>query len=291
MGKILEKALTPDSLNQAWRKLRRDHAEWLPGLSREEMEWNFVFHVMTLVEELRRGTYRPERIRQFTVAKPDGSNRIISAFYLRDKLAQRAVLHGLAPLGEAIFHPDSFGYRPGRNTDMACARANMYIRCGGHWLLDADIRKFFETIPHGQLTKLIGRRVPDRAVRRLVNGWLEAGSPRTGWLRARRGLPQGAVLSPFLCNIYLHELDRAITAANLPFVRFADDFLVFTPNREAAEKAREFVAKTLEAWGLQLHLEKTRVVPAGPEVVFLGKRLCRPPPPNQVPHRGVKHAG
>ena len=273
MGKLLKKALEPANMNLAWKKLRRDKADWLPGITREGFERDFVLHFTSLQRELAEGRYRPTLIRQFPIAKGDGGKRVISAFYLRDKLAQRMILSVLEPLGEAIFHADSFGYRPGRNIGMALQKTDSYVRCGGYWLVDADIRKFFETIPHALLEKLVTRFLPDRQIRKLVAMWLDAGSPRTGWLRARRGLPQGAILSPLLCNLYLTELDQALAEKNLPFVRYADDFLVFTPARQAAVEAREYVVKVLKTLQLELHPQKTRIARAGPSVTFLGEKL------------------
>lgn len=215
------------------------------------MEQNFVYHLTKLSQELGSGRYKPGSVRIFPVTKADGRKRIISALTLRDKLAQRAVLTVLNPIGENLFHQDSFGYRPGRSIDAVMARVNEHLRCGYLWLVDADIKSFFDEIPHAPLQKKLKKIVPDREVYNLLIKWLDIGAPRTGILARRRGIPQGGVLSPFFCNVYLTELDTYLTRNNLPFVRFADDFLVFTSSKQAAQEALKCVGiglkKTLPA--------------------------------------------
>lgn len=278
MGELLERALSPDVLNLSWKRLRSDKTVWRPGLPRWEMERNLVLHLQELVDDLKTGRYRPAPLRQFTILKGDGKQRVLSALSLRDKLAQRAVLTVLEPLGERLFHNDSFGYRPRRNTEMAHQRACERIRCGLPWLVDGDIVKFFDMIPHRPLQKTLKRHIADRELLRLIDLWLAEGASSQGFLSARRGIAQGAVISPLLCNLYLHELDLALAGKNIPFVRFADDFLLFAPDERKAEAARTFVARQLELMELALHPEKTQVVKSHKGLVFLGHRLIGPPP-------------
>ncbi len=273
MGNLLKKAASPASLNRAWKKLRNDKAIWDHGISRKEMEKDFVFHITRLAEELASGNYRPAQIRMFPVLKGDGKKRVISALTLRDKLAQRAVLSVLNPIGDAMFHHDSYGYRAGRSIDMVMARVREHLKCGWYWLVDGDIKSFFDNIPHGPLKKKLRKALSDRELLSLILQWLDIGAPRTGILARRRGIPQGGVISPFLCNFYLTEFDRHLSAHNLPFVRFADDFLVFTPSKKDAHAARTCVEVGLKKLDLQLHPEKTRIVPSSPKVIFLGRKL------------------
>ncbi len=275
MGDLLKKAASPASLNRAWKKLRNDKAIWDHGISRKEMEKNFVLHITRLAEELAAGSYRPAQIRMFPVLKGDGKKRVISALTLRDKLAQRAVLSVLNPIGETMFHHDSYGYRAGRSIDMVMARVRVreHLNCGWYWLVDGDIKSFFDNIPHGSLKKKLKKALSDRELLDLIFQWLDIGAPRTGILARRRGIPQGGVISPFLCNFYLTEFDRHLSAHNLPFVRFADDFLVFTPSKKDAHAALACVDAGLKKLDLRLHPEKTRVVPSSPKVIFLGRKL------------------
>ncbi len=241
MGKLLDRALTPDAVNRAWKSVRNDRAPWHVGMSRTEMERNLATHLLRLVDDLRQGRYRPDAMRQFTIAKGDGRQRVLSALTLRDKLAQRAVLSVLEPIGEQLFHHDSFGYRAGRNVAMALARVRERVHCGLPWLVDADIRAFFDNIPHRPLRKALARVVPDREVLHLIDQWLEVGTYHTGILTGPRGVPQGAVISPFLCNVYLHQLDGRHARSGVPFVRYADDFLLFAPDERTAAKALKLV--------------------------------------------------
>ncbi|MDD4273324.1 MAG: reverse transcriptase domain-containing protein [Desulfobacter postgatei] len=273
MGDLLKKAASPEVLNASWKRLKSDNTVWAEGISKKEMEKNFVFHITQLANELAAGKYRPSQVRIFSVLKGDGKKRIISALTLRDKLAQRAVLTVLNPIGEAMFHHDSYGYRPGRSIDSVMRRVRENLDCGYYWLVDADIKSFFDMIPHHLLKKKLKTIIPDRELLDLVFKWLDVGAPRTGILSRRRGIPQGGVISPFLCNFYLTGFDNYLTNNNLPFVRFADDFLVFTPSKKDAVKALACVKKGLKKLDLVLNEKKTRIVPSSPRVIFLGQKL------------------
>jgi retron-type reverse transcriptase len=141
--------------------------------------------------------------------------------------------------------------------------------------VDADIEKFFDRVPHRPLKRRIKQIVEDRQLCRLINGWLEVGPHPGCLLRSRRGLLQGAVLSPFLCNVYLHPLDEAWRRANIPFVRFADDFLLMTERRSEAEAALDFTRNQLTRLELNLHPRKTRICRADQAVRFLGEPILR----------------
>ena len=276
MAELLERALSPAALNAAWKRLYPDKTVWRPGLPRWEMEKDLVLHLLELVDELRSGRYRPAPLRQFTIEKGDGKQRVLSALSLRDKLIQRAVLGVLEPIGEQLFHNDSYGYRPRRNVEMAHRRACERIQCGLPWLVDADIAKFFDNIPHRPLQKVLRQYIPDRELLALIDLWLAEGASALSFLGTRRGVAQGAVISPILCNFYLHELDTALAGKNIPFVRFADDFLLFAPDERRANDALKFVDQKLKAIGLELHPDKTRVARSHRGLIFLGLPLPTP---------------
>lgn len=278
----LEQALAAGNLDRAWRALGSDRAHWRPGMPREDMEGQRLRHQLELIEEVRSGRYRPEPMRQFTLPKADGRPRVLSALYLRDKFLQRAVMQVLEPLGEALFHPDSYAYRPRRNVEMALERARERIRCGFPWLVDADIRSFFDEIPHRPLQKAVARHLPDRRLRRLIDQWLEIAANPRNLFTSPRGIPQGAVVSPFLCNLYLHGLDMGWQAQRIPFVRYADDFLLFAPDAALAHRALDWTRRRLDGLGLALHPDKTRVVQSSRDVVFLGQALPPPPRPGKA---------
>ncbi len=276
MTKLIEAAMAPDVIDHSWRRLRNEHTPWSVTVNRDELQSHLLRHILECRQEVLSGKYRPQPMRQFPLRKPDGRQRIISAQYLKDKLVQRALLQVLEPRAEALFHDDSYAYRPGRSVAMALARTRERVRIGLDWLVDADIKQFFDTIPHKPLLKQLDKFIDDRAAMRLVRKWLGNGAHHTSFLRSPQGISQGAILSPLFCNLYLHQFDTALSKANIPFVRYADDFLLFATTRKQAENAMDFATQQLDQLGLMLHPDKTRVIRSGPQTCFLGERLPRP---------------
>lgn len=273
---LLEQAMTPQALDRAWRRLRTEHTPWSPRVDRDELQRHLLRHLLECREEVLDGDFRPLPLRQFPMRKPDGRMRVLSAQYLKDKLVQRALLGILEPRAERLFHDDSYAYRPNRNVAKALAKVRERVRIGQDWLVDADIEKFFDSIPHRPLLKVLDDFVDDRRTMRLIGRWIDQGAHVRSLLSTPRGISQGAILSPLFCNLYLHRFDTALARARIPFVRFADDFLLFAPGRDGAEKARDFAATGLERLGLRIHPEKTRVVRSGRRVSFLGESLPNP---------------
>lgn len=273
---VLELAMSPDVLDQSWQRLKSEHTPWSLTVSRDDLERHLVQHILALREDVLNGNYRPKPLRQFPMQKPDGKTRIITAQYLADKLVQRALLIVLEPRAERLFHDSSFAYRPKRNVDQAVNKAREHIRCGRDWLVDADIEKFFDKIPQHLLLKKLRAFVNDNQAMPLITAWLEQGAHHKSFLGQRRGIPQGAILSPLMCNLYLHDFDQALSHANIPFVRFADDFLLFTDSLKNAQAAKSYAQKQLNKLGLNLHPEKTQVVKSGSNVIFLGQKLPCP---------------
>ena len=271
MAYLLTESLQPQQLHNAYRFLKNDKAHWSPGVTREEFDRGMLSYILTLRDELASGSYRPLPVRQYAAHKPDGGKRLISTYYLRDKFAQRVIKQVLDPLGEAIFHHDSYAYRPKRGVQQAVACVRERVHTGLEWMVDADIRKFFDTVPHRPLMRLVRGLVRDRDVIRLLEQMLDVGPHPFSLLRSRRGLLQGAVISPFLCNLYLHQFDLALARENIPFVRFADDFILQSQTEEEAKAAYRYAGQLLESFGLALHPEKSRVCRASPKVLFLGE--------------------
>ncbi|WP_295888538.1 reverse transcriptase domain-containing protein [uncultured Thiohalocapsa sp.] len=270
---LFQQVLAPDTLNRAWKALSTDHAVWDAGIPRADMERDALRHILTLRDEVAFGRYRPAPLRRFSIAKADGRRRVLTALCLRDKLLQKAVQLVLEPRAERLFHHDSYAYRPRRNVDMALERTRERIRCGLHWLVDADIHGFFDNIPHGPLKRCIERFVRDKPLTALIHQWIDAGAAHTSLLGKARGIPQGAILSPLCCNLYLHPFDAALADRHIPFVRYADDFLLFTETEAQAQAALVVAEQALRGLDLDLHPQKTRVVRSHPQVEFLGQRL------------------
>jgi len=262
-------------MDDVWRKSKNDNAIWRPGISRAEMEKRFTLHILVLVEDLRSGAYQPDPTRSFLVNRGDGTSRTITAFTLRDKVAQRAVLAAIEPIGERFFHTDSYAYRPGRNIDMVIARIKDFIRSGYLWAVSADILQCFDNIPLKKLMSVTGTMICDDKVLRLIGQWI--GLPRSAFKRffsANKGIPQGAVISPYLCNVYLTALDEDLAAKKVRFVRYADNIFAMARSREDAYDLETYLALRLRGLGLDLNPEKTRIVHCGsPEVLFLGRSI------------------
>lgn len=273
MAESFERMLSPEIVNRAWRDLGSDHAVWEPGMARSEMERNLLLHLLQLLADVRAGRYRPAALRRFPIAKADGKQRVLSALCLRDKLLQKAAQIVLEPAAEQLFHHDSFAYRPRRNVEMALNRTRERIACGLHWLVDADIRSFFDSIPIKPLRRRLAAFVKDRDLMGLIDQWLDLGTSQASFFSTPRGIAQGAILSPLFCNLYLHEFDQALHEKRVPFVRYADDFLLFAADQQGARKAHDYAATLLQRLDLELNPDKTQVTQSGPHVAFLGERL------------------
>lgn len=272
---ILQRAMSAEVLDLSWRRLCKEHTPWSPTVSRDQLQYHLLKYILECRDEVLAGNYSPQSIRQFALKKPDGRQRIISAQYLQDKLLQRALMIVLEPKYEALFHNDSYAYRPRRSVTMALNKVRERITIGQHWLVDADITKFFDQIPLKPLLKLLRNFIADSQAMKLVEKWLKAGVHHSSLLDTRKGIAQGAILSPLFCNLYLHQFDMALAKANIPFVRYADDFLLFTDSREKAQQARDYAEIQLNKIGLKIHPQKTQIVKSNPKVIFLGEKLPR----------------
>ncbi len=265
----LERAMSPAALNYAWQTISRDRGCWVRGVPLEEVRRDMVRHLGELAESVRNGSYRPDPMACHEIPKADGGKRLISVSALRDRLLQRSVLAVVEPMGEAIFSESSYGYRPLCNREMAFSQVRHWVKRDWEWLVDADIRKCFDQIPYDAALQRLQKLCKDRKLVRLVALWIES-FPSEYRVASDRGLPQGMVLSPFLCNLYLHEMDRFFERRGMPFVRFADDFIVFARSEVEAHTALKLTQQILHKLKLEIHPEKTQVIRSHPRYRFLG---------------------
>lgn len=268
---LLPQVLDMDNLYASWKEVRANRGS--PGgdlVSLVRFEQRLELNLLHLVERVENGTYRPGKVRM-VVIYTGRKRREIAIWCVADRVLQRAVLNILDPLYERHFLPTSFGYRRGRSVADAVARI-LRLRDDGHtWVVDADIRDCFPSFDHELMLSLLRQRLADQDLLDLIDLWLPYGRPRaTRRSRQSQGISLGSVISPLLCNIYLHELDVTLRRNRLQVVRYADDFVVLTPAEESRDLALDMVRDALEHIRLQLNTEKTRLTSFEEGFTFLG---------------------
>jgi len=263
---LMDRIWRADILREAWRRVKRNRGS--AGVDRETLAEIEQYGVERLLGELgvmlHAGTYRPQPVLRRYIPKADGRQRPLGIPTVRDRVVQMAATLVLEPIFEADFRGSSYGFRPKRSATQALETLRVRGARGGNHVLDADIRDYFGSIDHTKLLVLVGQRISDRRVLKLLRQWLAVGVMDAGrWSATRSGTPQGGVISPLLSNIYLHVLDRVWEdrCAHLgTLVRYADDFVVMCDTEFRVEEARRRVSAVLTRLGLELHPEKTRTV-------------------------------
>jgi group II intron reverse transcriptase/maturase len=265
--------LTEDLLEESFYALKREASPGVDGVTWEEYEDGLEARLRDLHERVHRGTYHAQPSKRVYIPKPDGRQRPLGIAALEDKIVQRATGWILEAIYEADFLGFSYGFRPGRRQHDALDALWVGITTRKvNWVLDADIRGFFDTLDHEWLMRFVGHRVADPRVLRLIQKWLRAGVSEEGtWRETKVGTPQGAVISPVLANVYLHyALDlwveqwrRAEADGDVIIVRYADDFVMGFQHREEAEGFLKDLQERMKEFGLDLHPEKTRLIEFG----------------------------
>lgn len=289
---LYDRIYRQDVLRAGWHKVRANGgAAGVDGVSIEAIEkaeGGVEAMIEGLHQELKAKSYRPKAVWRVYIEKADGGKRPLGIPTVRDRVVQAACLLMLEPIFEADFEECSYGFRPERNAHQALEEIRGHIQRGYQAVYDADLKGYFDSIPHERLIACLRMRIADRSVLELIGMWLKAAvvEPRKGsgggvaWgRRNRKGTPQGGVISPLLSNLYLHWFDKVFHRAtgpahwaNAKLVRYADDFVVLARYQE--KPLSEWIEAKIEGWlGLEINRAKTRVIElreAGAELNFLG---------------------
>lgn len=267
--------LQADNFRAAWEAVKKnDGAAGVDGQSIAEFEAKKDEYMGALWTACKTKTYQPQPVRRVYIDKKGkpGEKRPLGIPSVSDRIVQQALRQVLEPIFEPMFLDCSFGFRPGRSQHMALDRVSQHLAEGYVWVVDCDLKGYFDTIPHDRLIDRVAERVADGTMLRLTRAFLEAGVMEAGKrLDSTSGTPQGGVISPLLANIYLHPFDVLMSERGHRMVRYADDFLIFCRSERAAKRVMESVKAYLEGeLGLVVHPEKSRVVHAREGFVFLG---------------------
>jgi group II intron reverse transcriptase/maturase len=282
----LNQYLDAEWLRYAYECTRKDGAVGVDGQTAQEYAAHLEQNLQSLIDRLKSGRYRAPPVRRHYIDKPDGGKRALGIPSFEDKVAQRAIAMLLEPIYEQDFRDCSFGFRSGRNAHQALQvlrRGVMDRR--GRWVLEVDVRRYFDSIDHAKLRELLARRVTDGVVRRVIDKWLKAGVLEQGQLSyPDAGTPQGGVISPMLSNVFLHYvLDEWFAQQAQPrlrgtsiLIRYCDDFVMLFACRDDAERVHRVLGKRLAKFGLELHPDKTRLIDFRPPAERVGVEMTLP---------------
>ncbi len=260
---LMKRVLEPENLQRAYLQVRRNQgAPGIDGMTVEELPDYLKTHWKTAIRvSLEEGRYWPRPVKRVEIPKPDGRKRKLGIPTVLDRLIQQALAQVLQEEWEPVFHERSYGFRPNRNAHQAVRYAQETIQAGYGWIVDGDLDSFFDRVNHDLLMWKLKQRIADANVLRLINRFLKAGIQIEGKRQAStEGVPQGGPLSPVLSNILLNELDWELEKRGHRFVRYADDFMVFTKSRIAGGRIKEnlqrFIERTLR---LKVNADKSGV--------------------------------
>ena len=272
---LIDKVYAPLNLFTASRKVTgKRKAAGVDGQSCEAFEEHLLVETRRLSEEIRTGSYRPNAVRRVHIPKPGRPNetRPLGIPTVRDRVVQRAIVNVIEPILDHQFHERSFGFRHGRGAHDALRIVEQKLQAGCVYVVDADLKGYFDTIPKDRLLALVQEHISDSRMLHLIKMFLDQNilEELREWTPVA-GVPQGAVLSPVMSNLYLNPLDHQMADSGFEMVRYADDFVVLCRSQSEAESALQVITAWVETAGLTLHPTKTKIVDSRVEsFAFLG---------------------
>ncbi len=275
---MIDKVYSRKNLELAWKKVKQNHGSaGIDEVTISKFEERKPYYLELLHQKLRDGSYRPKPVKRVEIPKPDGGIRKLGIPAVMDRVVQQALVQRMEGIFEVKFLDCSFGYRKGRSPHDAMRKVWRELNAGNFWVVDADLRQFFDTIDQEKLVDLIADEISDGRVLQLIRDILQSGVMEGGyWQPTLTGVPQGGVASPLWSNIFLTPFDRAMTEQGLRLTRWADDFVILCNTKTEAYRALAFAKRFLrEELGVELHPTKTRIVHVRQGFEFLGYKVKR----------------
>jgi RNA-directed DNA polymerase len=258
---LIDKVYRPTTLSAAWRRVERNKGSaGVDGHTTQRFAFQADRYLGELQQQLESDSYRPAAVKRVEIPKGDGRTRPLGIPTVKDRIVQTALKMVIEPIFEAQFRPGSYGFRPGRGCKEALREVDRLVKDGYCHVVDADLKSYFDTIPHDRLMSLVAGRVSDGRILALIESYLRQDIMKEmeRW-RPTTGTPQGAVISPLLANLYLHPLDLLMEESGYRMVRYADDFVVLCRTADEALAAYHQIEAWVTANGLTLHPDKTRI--------------------------------
>lgn len=269
---LIDKVWKKENLSAAWIKtVRNAGSAGVDGQSLEQFAAQLRPELERLHVQIKEGSYQPLAALRHWIPKPGTKEeRPLGIPAVRDRTVQGSMRHVMEPIFERVFAEHSYGFRPGRGCRDALRRVNKLLKRGRNWVVDVDLKSYFDTIPHDRLMDLVKELISDGRLLNLLEKYLKAGvlDKLKGWEPTEQGTPQGAVISPLLANLYLNALDHLMAEAGYEMTRYADDFVVQCVSEEQAREALARIQQWAEENGLTVHPTKTRIVDATQEGGF-----------------------
>ena len=259
---LLEKILHRDNMNNAYRRVKENKgSHGVDGMSVNELLPYLKQNGNQIRQFILEGTYNPQPVRRVEIPKPSGGKRLLGIPTVVDRVIQQAIAQVLSPIYERQFSELSYGFRPGKSAKQAVLKCKEYIEAGYKWTVDIDLAKYFDTVNHSKLMRLLSATIRDSRVLSLIGKYLKSGVMINGVIEGtEEGCPQGGNLSPLLSNIMLNELDIELTKRGLNFCRYADDANIYAKSKKAAERVMGSITKFLEQeLRLKVNQEKSAV--------------------------------